>query len=172
VSSSNAIFSMNGKKDLAALSSNGLAGLSTSGAGAAASTANQAGWPVDHFESAAAQAFLGPSIWDKSNPYDSISGPVGGGHDFKLEYMDLDEFLSENGLGGGQATANTGHAHHHPGGANGSPLDSSCSSPNGLIMSGRTLLAGEDNKVTSSTGSKERGDSPGGRYWPACQKSC
>ena len=31
-------------------------------------------------------AFLGPNLWDKS--YD----------DFKLEYMDLDEFLHENGI--------------------------------------------------------------------------
>ncbi|XP_046576787.1 LOW QUALITY PROTEIN: thyrotroph embryonic factor-like [Haliotis rubra] len=33
-------------------------------------------------------AFLGPNLWDKT--YDST--------DFNLEYMDLDEFLSENGI--------------------------------------------------------------------------
>lgn len=33
-------------------------------------------------------AFLGPNLWDKTYDMD----------DFKLEYMDLDEFLSENGL--------------------------------------------------------------------------
>lgn len=34
-----------------------------------------------------ASAFLGPTLWEKT-PYD----------DLKLEYMDLDEFLSENGI--------------------------------------------------------------------------
>ncbi|XP_005104323.1 thyrotroph embryonic factor isoform X2 [Aplysia californica] len=33
-------------------------------------------------------AFLGPNLWDKT--YDNV--------DFNLEYMDLDEFLSENGI--------------------------------------------------------------------------
>ena len=76
--------------------------------------------------------------------------------------MDLDEFLSENGLGGGQATTSSGHGHHH--GPGGSPLDSSCASPGAMTLGGRSHLAlGEDNKVTSSTGSKERGDSPGGK---------
>lgn len=32
-------------------------------------------------------AFLGPNLWEKSS-----------GADFKLEYMDLDEFLVENGI--------------------------------------------------------------------------
>ena len=35
-------------------------------------------------------AFLGPTLWDSTLPYN--------GNDFKLEYMDLDEFLSENGI--------------------------------------------------------------------------
>lgn len=35
-------------------------------------------------------AFLGPVLWDKTLPYD--------GDNFQLEYMDLDEFLSENGI--------------------------------------------------------------------------
>ncbi|XP_051959130.1 hepatic leukemia factor-like isoform X2 [Xyrauchen texanus] len=35
-------------------------------------------------------AFLGPTLWDKTLPYD--------GNSFQLEYMDLDEFLYENGL--------------------------------------------------------------------------
>ncbi|XP_013387427.1 hepatic leukemia factor [Lingula anatina] len=37
----------------------------------------------------AASAFLGPQIWDRTLPMDN---------DFKLEYMDLDEFLFENGI--------------------------------------------------------------------------
>lgn len=35
-------------------------------------------------------AFLGPTLWDKTLPYD--------GDNFQLEYMDLDEFLFENGI--------------------------------------------------------------------------
>ncbi|XP_061120873.1 hepatic leukemia factor-like isoform X1 [Syngnathus typhle] len=35
-------------------------------------------------------AFLGPTLWDKTLPYD--------GNNFQLEYMDLEEFLSENGI--------------------------------------------------------------------------
>ncbi|CAH1777161.1 unnamed protein product [Owenia fusiformis] len=36
-------------------------------------------------------AFLGPNLWDKTLPMPE-------GNDFTLEYMDLDEFLTENGL--------------------------------------------------------------------------
>lgn len=35
-------------------------------------------------------AFLGPTLWDKTLSYD--------GDTFQLEYMDLEEFLSENGI--------------------------------------------------------------------------
>lgn len=35
-------------------------------------------------------AFLGPTLWDKTLAYD--------GDSFQLEYMDLEEFLSENGI--------------------------------------------------------------------------
>ncbi|KAK7134919.1 hypothetical protein R3I93_018126 [Phoxinus phoxinus] len=35
-------------------------------------------------------AFLGPTLWDKTLSYD--------GDSFQLEYMDLEEFLSENGI--------------------------------------------------------------------------
>ncbi|AWP19413.1 putative hepatic leukemia factor-like [Scophthalmus maximus] len=35
-------------------------------------------------------AFLGPTLWDKTLPYDEDN--------FQLEYMDLEEFLSENGI--------------------------------------------------------------------------
>ncbi|XP_037113226.1 hepatic leukemia factor-like [Syngnathus acus] len=45
-------------------------------------------------------AFLGPTLWDKTLPYD--------GDNFQLEYMDLEEFLSENGI-----PANTAHGDHH-----------------------------------------------------------
>ncbi|CAJ1081389.1 HLF transcription factor%2C PAR bZIP family member b isoform X2 [Xyrichtys novacula] len=40
--------------------------------------------------SAPQSAFLGPTLWDKTLPYD--------GDTFQLEYMDLEEFLSENGI--------------------------------------------------------------------------
>ncbi|XP_076652637.1 thyrotroph embryonic factor isoform X5 [Halictus rubicundus] len=55
-------------------------------------------------------AFLGPNLWDKTLPYDA---------DLKVlnHYVDLDEFLSENGIpadgvaGGGQGTTQTGPLH-------------------------------------------------------------
>ncbi|KAM9424894.1 HLF transcription factor, PAR bZIP family member b isoform 2-T2 [Pholidichthys leucotaenia] len=49
-------------------------------------------------------AFLGPTLWDKTLPYD--------GDSFQLEYMDLEEFLSENGI-----PSSPSHHHHqdqHP----------------------------------------------------------
>ncbi|XP_049915441.1 HLF transcription factor, PAR bZIP family member b isoform X1 [Epinephelus moara] len=44
-------------------------------------------------------AFLGPTLWDKTLPYD--------GDTFQLEYMDLEEFLSENGI------PSSPSQHHH-----------------------------------------------------------
>lgn len=44
--------------------------------------------PWENFDAQA--AFLGPTLWDKRLPYD--------GQDFKLEYVDLEEFLTENGI--------------------------------------------------------------------------
>ncbi|XP_043931671.1 transcription factor VBP-like [Protopterus annectens] len=46
--------------------------------------AEEAGSPLE------ASASLTPAIWDKTIPYD--------GETFHLEYMDLDEFLLENGI--------------------------------------------------------------------------
>uniref|UniRef100_A0A672YMR2 Hepatic leukemia factor-like n=1 Tax=Sphaeramia orbicularis TaxID=375764 RepID=A0A672YMR2_9TELE len=46
-------------------------------------------------------AFLGPTLWDKTLPYD--------GDNFQLEYMDLEEFLSENGI-----PANTAQSDQNP----------------------------------------------------------
>lgn len=43
-------------------------------------------------------AFLGPTLWDKTLPYD--------GDNFQLEYMDLEEFLSENGIPANSAQNN------------------------------------------------------------------
>nr|XP_020472343.1 hepatic leukemia factor-like isoform X2 [Monopterus albus] len=51
--------------------------------------------------SAPQSAFLGPTLWDKTLPYD--------GDTFQLEYMDLEEFLSENGI----PTSPAHHHHHH-----------------------------------------------------------
>ncbi|XP_049614670.1 hepatic leukemia factor isoform X2 [Syngnathus scovelli] len=45
---------------------------------------------LDEECSAPQSAFLGPTLWDKTLPYD--------GNNFQLEYMDLEEFLSENGI--------------------------------------------------------------------------
>ncbi|XP_018115165.1 thyrotrophic embryonic factor S homeolog isoform X3 [Xenopus laevis] len=44
----------------------------------------------DDYDSIVASASLMPPIWDKTIPYD--------GESFHLEYMDLDEFLLENGI--------------------------------------------------------------------------
>ncbi|XP_035510722.1 hepatic leukemia factor-like [Morone saxatilis] len=43
-------------------------------------------------------AFLGPTLWDKTLPYDADN--------FQLEYMDLEEFLSENGIPANTAQSN------------------------------------------------------------------
>ncbi|XP_077482738.1 HLF transcription factor, PAR bZIP family member b isoform X2 [Stigmatopora argus] len=45
---------------------------------------------LDEECSAPQSAFLGPTLWDKTLPYD--------GDNFQLEYMDLEEFLCENGI--------------------------------------------------------------------------
>ncbi|ELK01687.1 Hepatic leukemia factor [Pteropus alecto] len=49
-------------------------------------------------------AFLGPTLWDKTLPYD--------GDTFQLEYMDLEEFLSENGI---PPSPQHDHSPHPPG---------------------------------------------------------
>lgn len=46
-------------------------------------------------------AFLGPTLWDKTLPYD--------GDNFQLEYMDLEEFLLENNI-----PANPGSEQNQP----------------------------------------------------------
>uniref|UniRef100_A0A0P4VYE9 BZIP domain-containing protein n=1 Tax=Scylla olivacea TaxID=85551 RepID=A0A0P4VYE9_SCYOL len=103
----------------------------------------------------AGAAFLGPTLWDKTLSYDS---------DLKLEYMDLDEFLNENGIpieeankalgrgggggggggdGGGRPNATKGSSNNSGGGGSGdmtspaasmSPDASSPSSPDGTPM--------------------------------------
>ncbi|KAJ8399980.1 hypothetical protein AAFF_G00407100 [Aldrovandia affinis] len=45
---------------------------------------------LDEDGNAPQSAFLGPTLWDKTLPYY--------GDNFQLEYMDLEEFLSENGI--------------------------------------------------------------------------
>ncbi|XP_075891200.1 hepatic leukemia factor-like isoform X2 [Nelusetta ayraudi] len=54
---------------------------------------------LEEERSAPQSAFLGPTLWDKTLPYD--------GDTFQLEYMDLEEFLSENGIPSSPAQ------HHH-----------------------------------------------------------
>ncbi|XP_036428419.1 HLF transcription factor, PAR bZIP family member b [Colossoma macropomum] len=48
-------------------------------------------------------AFLGPTLWDKTLPYD--------GDNFQFEYMNLEEFLSENGIP--SSPTQHGQSHHH-----------------------------------------------------------
>ncbi|XP_030629511.1 HLF transcription factor, PAR bZIP family member b isoform X1 [Chanos chanos] len=52
-------------------------------------------------------AFLGPTLWDKTLPYD--------GDNFQLEYMDLEEFLSENGIPSSPSQHETNHQHQQAG---------------------------------------------------------
>ncbi|XP_020514969.1 HLF transcription factor, PAR bZIP family member b isoform X1 [Labrus bergylta] len=54
---------------------------------------------LDEERSAPQSAFLGPTLWDKTLTYD--------GDTFQLEYMDLEEFLSENGI------PSSPSQHHH-----------------------------------------------------------
>ncbi|XP_030019213.1 HLF transcription factor, PAR bZIP family member b isoform X2 [Sphaeramia orbicularis] len=54
---------------------------------------------LEEERSAPQSAFLGPTLWDKTLPYDGDTFHV-------LEYMDLEEFLSENGIP-------SSPSHHH-----------------------------------------------------------
>ncbi|XP_053269812.1 hepatic leukemia factor [Pleuronectes platessa] len=56
---------------------------------------------LEEEHSAPQSAFLGPTLWDKTLPYD--------GDSFQMEYMDLEEFLSENGL----PSSPSHYLHHH-----------------------------------------------------------
>ena len=56
---------------------------------------------LEEEHSAPQSAFLGPTLWDKTLPYD--------GDAFQLEYMDLEEFLSENGI----PSSPSHHLHRH-----------------------------------------------------------
>ncbi|XP_039870171.1 hepatic leukemia factor-like isoform X2 [Simochromis diagramma] len=58
---------------------------------------------LEEERSAPQSAFLGPTLWDKTLPYD--------GDTFQLEYMDLEEFLSENGI---PSSPSHHHHDHHP----------------------------------------------------------
>ncbi|XP_019621755.1 PREDICTED: thyrotroph embryonic factor-like isoform X2 [Branchiostoma belcheri] len=53
----------------------------------------QLDWSKDVDPTLIASAFLGPNLWNKTIAADSDDFK-----DFKLEYMDLDEFLAENGI--------------------------------------------------------------------------
>ncbi|XP_071371792.1 hepatic leukemia factor-like isoform X3 [Centroberyx affinis] len=63
---------------------------------------------LEEERSAPQSAFLGPTLWDKTLPYD--------GDNFQLEYMDLEEFLSENGIPSSpsQHHQHQQHAQHQP----------------------------------------------------------
>ncbi|XP_018096030.1 hepatic leukemia factor isoform X2 [Xenopus laevis] len=67
-------------------------------------------------------AFLGPTLWDKTLPYD--------GDTFQLEYMDLEEFLSENGIPPSQSSHEL--SHHQP-----SHPQASATSPSVIDLSNR-----------------------------------
>uniref|UniRef100_A0A8C2XAD9 HLF transcription factor, PAR bZIP family member n=1 Tax=Cyclopterus lumpus TaxID=8103 RepID=A0A8C2XAD9_CYCLU len=62
---------------------------------------------LEEERSAPQSAFLGPTLWDKTLAYD--------GDSFQLEYMDLEEFLSENGISSSGTSQQHGrHQPHQP----------------------------------------------------------
>ncbi|KAI3364812.1 hypothetical protein L3Q82_000922 [Scortum barcoo] len=61
---------------------------------------------LEEERSAPQSAFLGPTLWDKTLPYD--------GDTFQLEYMDLEEFLSENGIPSSPSHHHHNHNQHQP----------------------------------------------------------
>lgn len=61
---------------------------------------------LDEERSAPQSAFLGPTLWDKTLSYD--------GDTFQLEYMDLEEFLSENGIPSSPSQHQTQAPPHQP----------------------------------------------------------
>lgn len=61
---------------------------------------------LEEVSAAPQSAFLGPTLWDKTLPYD--------GDNFQLEYMDLEEFLSENGIPSSPAQHEQPHQRQQP----------------------------------------------------------
>lgn len=61
---------------------------------------------LEEVNAAPQSAFLGPTLWDKTLPYD--------GDNFQLEYMDLEEFLSENGIPSSPAQHEQTHQRQQP----------------------------------------------------------
>ncbi|XP_054944821.1 hepatic leukemia factor-like [Physeter macrocephalus] len=68
-------------------------------------------------------AFLGSTLWDKTLPYDRDT--------FQVEYMDLEEFLSENGIP--PSPSQHDHSPHPPG-----PQPASSPAPSVMDLSSRT----------------------------------
>uniref|UniRef100_UPI003AAF7B2A hepatic leukemia factor-like isoform X3 n=1 Tax=Centroberyx gerrardi TaxID=166262 RepID=UPI003AAF7B2A len=73
-------------------------------------------------------AFLGPTLWDKTLPYD--------GDNFQLEYMDLEEFLSENGI-----PANTAQSNQQPPPAPLQPAPAAPPTPSVVDLSSRATTS-------------------------------
>ncbi|CAL8273840.1 unnamed protein product [Lota lota] len=79
-------------------------------------------------------AFLGPTLWDKTLPYD--------GDSFQLEYMDLEEFLSENGIPANSAQQGSRGATPGPQRPPSSPSSSSSSSSSSVgAISNRATIS-------------------------------
>uniref|UniRef100_A0A8D8ZJR4 Hepatic leukemia factor n=1 Tax=Cacopsylla melanoneura TaxID=428564 RepID=A0A8D8ZJR4_9HEMI len=81
-------------------------------------------------------AFLGPNIWDKTLPYDS-----------DLKYVDLDEFLSDNGI---PVDGNT-----QAGAGNTTPLPTGGQTPNTTTLQNVSLQSGSISGRLSPCGSSQ-----------------
>ncbi|KAJ3601193.1 hypothetical protein NHX12_032166 [Muraenolepis orangiensis] len=78
-------------------------------------------------------AFLGPTLWDKKLPYD--------GDNFQLEYMDLEEFLEENGIPAARAKLHADHAPPSPSSSCSSSSSSCSASPPVVDLASRTTTS-------------------------------
>ncbi|KAA0706200.1 Hepatic leukemia factor [Triplophysa tibetana] len=86
-------------------------------------------------------AFLGPTLWDKTLSYD--------GDNFQLEYMDLEEFLTENGIPANHQSQN--HPSQQPQPPSGPPTPSVVDLSNRATTSVQNCLQSPDRSVHRSS---------------------
>ncbi|KAM8836131.1 HLF transcription factor, PAR bZIP family member b isoform 2-T2 [Spinachia spinachia] len=100
-------------------------------------------------------AFLGPTLWDKTLPYD--------GDSFQLEYMDLEEFLSENGISSGASQQH--RPLRPPGTSQAPPTPSPSPSPSVMDLSNQAFTSVVS--VHCLQGGRARTGLPGSRRPPS-----
>ncbi|XP_029313073.1 hepatic leukemia factor-like isoform X2 [Cottoperca gobio] len=101
-------------------------------------------------------AFLGPTLWDKTLPYD--------GDTFQLEYMDLEEFLTENGIHSNPSQHHHNHSQHQPHAPPRRPPVLSrappTSTPSGMDLSNRVISPNCLHSSTARAGLPETRNTP------------